>query len=139
MHTFIVKPEEKHELYMLPMGTMPPNPTELLFSDRMQSSITQLRQEFDYIFLDCPPAELVADAEIISRHADLTLFVVRAGLMPRAILPEVDRMYESRRFNNLGILLNGTVSAGRYGYKYGYRYGSYGYGKTYGYGGYAKE
>ena len=111
---------------------MPPNPTELLFSDRLPRLLDQLRSRYDYIFIDCPPIEIVADTAIIGKLADVTLFIVRAGLLERSMLPELDRLYSENKYKGLSLILNGTESAyGRYGYhKYGYRYGyHYGYGK----------
>lgn len=121
---------------VIPVGTIPPNPTELLFNPRMEQLIAALREQYDYIFIDCPPVEIVADTSIISKWAHITLFVVRAGLMEREMLPVMNNYYTDRKFNNLAILLNGTTAAyGRYGYHgYGYRYGY-----NYGYGNYAKE
>ena len=49
---------------VLPIGTMPPNPTELLFTDRLEKIIRQMRGEYDYVFIDCPPVEIVADTQI---------------------------------------------------------------------------
>ena len=118
----------------LPMGKMPPNPTELLYSPKLKPMLDELRREYDYIFLDCPPVEIVADATIISREADVTLFVVRAGLMERSMLQELEKNYEEKKYNNMAILLNGTDAEHHYGYhRYGYGYGRYGYGR-YGYG-----
>lgn len=131
------------ELDVLPCGTIPPNPTELLFNDRFQTLMAKLKEEYDYVFIDCPPVEIVADAAIISRHAEMTLFVVRAHLLDRAFLPDIEKWYEERRFPNLSILLNGTheefthYGYHRYGYRrYGYHYGHYG---EYGYGDDAEE
>ena len=86
-----------------------------------------VRAEYDFVFLDCPPVEMVADPAIINRFADLTLFVVRAGVMEKSLLPEIDQWYQDRKFNNLAVLLNGTDGkGGKYGYhKYGYHYYSY--------------
>lgn len=110
---------------VIPVGTLPPNPTELLFSPRMEQLIATLRSHYDYIFIDCPPVEVVADASIIARWADLTLFIVRAGLLERDMLPVIDGYYDERKFQNMALLLNGTEAAhgGRYGYRYGYHYG----------------
>ena len=114
----------------LPCGKIPPNPTELLFSPRFKSMMEELRSAYDYVLVDCPPVEIVADAAIINRYADLTLFVIRAGLMERAFLPDIEQWYEEKRYVNLSIILNGTIDNGsHYGYhKYGYHYGKYGYG-----------
>ena len=122
-------------LDVLPMGKIPPNPTELLYSPRLKPMFDELRQHYDYIFVDCPPVEIVADATIISHEADVTLFVIRAGLMERNMLPELEKNYADKKYNNMAILLNGTDAEHHYGYhRYGYGYGRYGYGKHYGYG-----
>ncbi len=120
---------------ILPCGTLPPNPAELLSVPRFKQLMAEVREQYDYVFIDCPPAEVVADATIINRYADLTLFIVRAEVMARSFLPELARWYDEKKFNNLCMMLNGTTELhGRYGYhKYGY-YGSYGYGYGYGYG-----
>ncbi len=126
-------------LDVLPVGTMPPNPAELLAEPRLAALLNELRESYDYIFLDCPPIEIVTDADLIAPLADITLFVVRAGLLERSMLPQIEKYYTSKKYNNMALLLNGTESAGRYGYKYGYKYG-YAYGK-YGssYGSYGSE
>lgn len=122
-------------LDVLPMGKVPPNPTELLYSPKLKPMLDELRQHYDYVFVDCPPVEIVADATIISREADLTLFVVRAGLLERSMLPELQKNYDDKRYNNMAMLLNGTDAEHTYGYhRYGYGYGRYGYGKRHGYG-----
>lgn len=126
---------------VIPVGTIPPNPAELLFSQRLNDLIEILRKSYDLIFLDCPPVEVVADASVIAKLADMTVFAIRAGLMERDMLPVVESYYQDNKFNNMSVLLNGTTAAGsRYGYhRYGYHYGyGYGYGSK-GYGGYSKE
>lgn len=120
-------------LSILPVGSIPPNPTELLESRLFVDMIDKLRSEFDYIIIDCPPIEVVADAQIIDRYADRTFFVVRAGLLERSMLPELDRLYDEKKYTNMAFILNGTRNdQGRYGYSHSYRYG-YGYGYGYGY------
>ena len=109
---------------VLPVGSIPPNPSELLFSERMTEAVEKLRGNYDYIFLDCPPVEMVADASIVETFSDLAIFVVRAGLLEREMLPQIDNFYKEKKFKNTAVLLNGTEAAsGRYGYKYGYKYG----------------
>lgn len=111
-------------LDIIPVGMIPPNPAELLVSPRLAELFEKLRWEYDYIFIDCPPAEIVADASIINTHVDMTLFVVRVGLLERAMLPEIERFYREGRYRNMAYILNGTVSTrNKYGYTYGY--GSY--------------
>ena len=124
-------------LDVLPVGKIPPNPAELLAEPALAKILAELRNEYDYVILDCPPIEIVTDSDLIAPHADITVFIVRAGLLERSMLPQIDKYYQAKRYNGMAILLNGTDSTGRYGYKYGYkygygRYGSYGHYGSYG-------
>lgn len=134
----LIVPESNYPgLDILPVGVIPPNPTELLAEPRFATLLETLRTTYDYIFIDCPPIEIVADTQIIEKWADRTLFVVRAGLLERDMLPELQRCYDEKRFKNMALVLNGTEGGGnRYGYRYGYKYGyHYGYGDKSYYGG----
>ncbi len=127
--------DKKHaNLHVLPVGTIPPNPTELLEDEKFATLMQILRNEYDYIFVDCPPIDIVADTQIIEQYADRTLFVVRAGLLDRSLLSELESIYLEKRFKNLSVILNGTESTGgRYSYRYGYSYGYHnGYTSYYG-------
>lgn len=123
-------------LSFLPIGRIPPNPTELLETPRFRHLIDTVRNEYDYVFIDCPPIEIMADAQIVESVSDRTVFVVRAGLLERAMVPELEKLYQEKKYKNMSIILNGTEAGGRrYGYRYGYGYGyGHGYGKGYGYG-----
>ena len=130
----IIVPDPKHKsMDILPVGTIPPNPTELLFDERLKQTIDTVREQYDYVLIDCPPVELVADTQIIEKLADRTIFVVRAGLLERSMLSELEKIYDEKKYKNMSLILNGTEgSGGRYGYCYGYRYGyHYGYGSGY--------
>lgn len=129
----IVLASETVRFDVLPIGTIPPNPTELLSGERLQALLADFRTRYDYILIDCPPIELVADTHIIEKYADRTIFVVRAGLLERSMLPELEALYTEHKFKNMAVLLNGTEGNGsyRYGYRYGYHYG---YGSNYYYG-----
>lgn len=132
----IIQPsEDTPNLSLITVGTIPPNPTELLFSDRLHALIEDLRNHYDYIFIDCPPVEVVADASIISKQCDSTLFVIRAGLLRLELLPIIEEYYAKGTYPNMSIVLNGTINpAGRYARRYGNPYGySYGYGSSYNY------
>ena len=131
--SLIVRNVNQSGLDILPVGTLPPNPAELLSEERLDALASTLRRQYDYIFLDCPPVEIVTDADIINRLADLTVFIARAGLLERSMLAEIDRFYTTKKYTNVAVLLNGTDGGSHYGYKYGYKYG-YGYGHSYGYG-----
>ena len=132
VHDVIVKSEEYPTLNYLPVGTIPPNPTELLETELFGNTINQLKTEYDYVLIDCPPIDIVADPQIINRCVDRTIFVVRAGLLERSMVPELEKLHTSKQFNNLCLVLNGSTGGdGRYGYNhYGYKYGygHYGYG-----------
>lgn len=122
-------------LFVIPVGTVPPNPTELVLSSRLKELVDQLREKYDYVIVDCPPVDIVADASIVAKWADMCVFVIRAELFERDLLHIVESYYKDKKFKNMAVLLNGTTRAhGSYGYgRYGY---GYGYGK---YAGYAEK
>lgn len=111
----------------VPIGAIAPNPVELLLGKRLDELINELKGRYDYVIIDGVPAGIVADASIIDRVADLTLFIIRIGKMDRRQLPEIEKIYQEKKLSNLAIVLNGMKLNG-YGYGYGYGYGSYGYG-----------
>ena len=112
-------------LFALPVGTLPPNPTELLLTDRFKEMIEDMRQNYDYIFLDCPPIDVVADASIITEMVDMTVFVMRANQMDKKVLPEIEELYRSKKYNQMTMILNCVDIQFK---KYGYGKSSYGYG-----------
>ena len=130
----IITTETGYEnLHVITVGTPPPNPTELLNSKRFEQLIEAMRERYNYILIDCPPIEIVADTQIIEKYCDRTLFVVRAGLLRREMLDELQDIYDEKRFKGIAVVLNGTYTGqSKYSYKYGYSY-SYGYGYGYGY------
>lgn len=112
-------------LFVLPVGTLPPNPTELLLTERFKQMVEDMRREYDYIFLDCPPIDVVADASIITEVADMTVFVMRANQMDKKVLPEIEALYKSGKYNHMTMILNCVDIQFK---KYGYGKSSYGYG-----------
>ena len=131
INSVIVKSKDCERLNVLPVGSVPPNPSELLGLPKFAEMLEALKSQYDFIFIDCPPIEMVADTQIIDRYADRTFFIIRAGLLERAMIPEVDNLYESKKYKNMALILNGTSNLkGRSGYGYGYGYGNgYKYGK----------
>lgn len=118
----IYQHDEHPSLYILPVGTTPPNPTELLSSSRMPLLLEQVRPQFDFILIDCPMTESLADASIIEHHVDRTLYVVRAGLFQRRSVYQLDAQVQNGKYKNLSIVLNAIKPVSQYGYKYGYYY-----------------
>jgi capsular exopolysaccharide synthesis family protein len=112
-------------------GPQPPNPAEMLMSEKLDKMMEELKARYDYVIIDAVPSMMIADAQIINRLADLTIYVVREGLLDRRQLPDIERLYTSGKFSNMSIILNGSSSNNGYGYRHGYGY-QYGYGYHYG-------
>ncbi|WP_277135135.1 GumC family protein [Bacteroides congonensis] len=140
----LVQPSDINKnLYILPGGTVPPNPTELLARDGLEKAVETLKQNFDYVILDTAPVGMVTDTLLIGRVADLSVYVCRADYTRKAEFTLINELTENNKLPNLCIAINGLeLQKKKYGYYYGYgKYGKYyGYGKRYGYGyGYGKE
>lgn len=136
INSILLKSEQFPTLSVLPVGTIPPNPSELLSLPEFGTLLESLKSEYDYIIVDCPPADMMADATIVGRYADRTIFIVRAGLFERSMVSQLEDDYNSGKFKNMVLILNATYGVGGhygYGYHYGYKYG-YKYGYHYGYG-----
>lgn len=122
-------------------GSIPPNPSELIESERMKSVMEYLRSlpQYDYIILDSCPFLSVADSTIVNDYADANIFVMRSGSTALRFVSELDEIASSGKLKNVLIVLNSVdVKDRSYGYYNGYGYGKYGYGKygknRYGYG-----
>ena len=125
------------KLFILPGGAVPPNPTELLARKGLESAIEQLKLHFDYIVLDTAPVGMVTDTQLISRIADLTVYVCRADYTRKSEFSLVNELAVTNKLPRISIAINGLdLKKKKYGYYYGYgKYGKYyGYGKRYGYG-----
>ncbi len=119
-------------LYYIASGPIPPNPAELLLTDRLKTLIERLREDFDYILLDTPPVGMVADALLLGERADCSLYVVRHGHTQKSTLQLIQELYTEKKLPQLALVYNGVKTGNRYGYGKGYGYG-YGYGYHYGY------
>lgn len=128
--------EVSKNLFVLPGGVVPPNPTELLSQPSLDKAIEILKENFDYIILDTAPVGLVSDSQVISRVADVTIAVVRAGFSYKNSVLMLTDMAKEGLLPKLSFVLNAVDTESRrnqYGYSYGYgRYKSYGY-TRYGY------
>ena len=124
-------------LYILPGGTVPPNPTELLARDGLDKAIETLKKNFDYVILDTAPVGMVTDTLLIGRVADLSVYVCRADYTRKNEYTLINELIDGNKLPNLCTVINGLdLKKRKYGYYYGYgKYGKYyGYGKRYGYG-----
>ena len=124
-------------LYILPGGTVPPNPTELLARDGLDKAIETLKENFDYVILDTAPVGMVTDTLLIGRVADLSVYVCRADYTRKNEYTLINELIDGNKLPNLCTVINGLdLKKRKYGYYYGYgKYGKYyGYGKRYGYG-----
>ncbi|MCI1779344.1 MAG: polysaccharide biosynthesis tyrosine autokinase [Bacteroidales bacterium] len=113
-------------LDIMPSGALPPNPAELLKSERLEILIAELKKKYDYIIMDNPPYGVVVDTALCARVADQTVFVIRSGLFDKSMLPDLQELYASHKLHNMSVLLN-AVDMRKVGYGYGYNYRRNGY------------
>ena len=134
----LVQPSDVNKnLFILPGGTVPPNPTELLARNGLDRAIETLKKNFDYVILDTAPIGMVTDTLLIGRVADLSVYVCRADYTHKAEYTLINELSFEKKLPNLCTVINGVdLKKRKYGYYYGYgKYGKhYGYGKRYGYG-----
>lgn len=140
----LVQPSDVNKnLSILPGGTVPPNPTELLARDGLDKAIEILKKNFYYVILDTAPVGMVTDTLLIGRVADLSVYVCRADYTHKVEYTLINELAEEKKLPNICTVINGVdLKRRKYGYYYGYgKYGKYyGYGKRYGYGyGYGQE
>ena len=134
---FVQPSDVSKNLYILPGGIVPPNPTELLARDGLDKAIETLKKNFDYVILDTAPAGMVTDTLLVGRVADLSVYVCRADYSRKAEFTLINELAADNKLPNICTIINGLdLKKKKYGYYYGYgKYGKYyGYGKRYGYG-----
>ena len=108
---------------LLPSGTIPPNPAELLMSTRISRLFAEAKNEYDYIIVDTAPIGMVADTKMLSDHADVLIYICRLDYLDKRLLTIPKAVYEEKKFKNMSILLNGSKMEHGYVYGYGYGYG----------------
>jgi capsular exopolysaccharide synthesis family protein len=127
----IIKTTEYPNLYVVSSGPIPPNPTELISSEKFKEMVGILKEKFDYLIIDSTPIGLVTDSQLLGPYADTTIYIVRHNLTPKVYLRLINDLYLQKKFKNMSIVFNGLKRRGfsflSYGYSYGYGYGS-GYG-----------
>jgi capsular exopolysaccharide synthesis family protein len=120
-------------LYVIPCGPVPPNPSEILLTQKIAELFKWLKQEFDAIVIDTAPVGLVSDAFTLGQYADSTIYVIRQRYTFKKQLSFIQELYAQKKLPKMGVLVNDVISQGSKGY-YGYGGGRYGYGYGYGYG-----
>jgi capsular exopolysaccharide synthesis family protein len=127
----VIKGTPVENLFYATSGPVPPNPAELINSERMKIFIEKAKQEYDYIIIDTPPIAVVADTMLLSDFTDINLFIVRQRFSSKNTLELIEELYQGAKLKNMGIIVNDISLTGYYGY--GLRYGYYkGYGYSYG-------
>ena len=125
----ILKPHQDIDnLFYISSGIIPPNPTELLVSERIDELFRDLKQEFDYILIDTPPMSLVSDALLVRKFVDRTLVIVRQNHTKKSMVKNLEELYQNGELESVNLIFNGIKTGGRYGYLENYQYG---YGKGY--------
>ena len=120
-------------LDILLSGTIPPNPTELLSSNKFKSFIEEVRQKYDYVFIDSAPCLLISDTLELSKYVDYTLYVVRSGFSDLKLCDFINDISSNNKIKKINLVLNDVGNNRFYKYQYNYKY-SYKYKYNYGYG-----
>ena len=112
-------------LFVMPAGSLPENPSELIMSERVQDLMEFLTPLFDYIIIDTAPVGLLSDAYVLSAYCDATLYVIRHGHTTKVSVERMDANNKINELKNMAIVFNGVKSRGfsKNGYGYGYGYG----------------
>ena len=130
----ILPSEVSPNLDILPSGSVPPNPTELVARPILEQAINQLKERYDFVILDTAPIAMVTDTAIISRVADMCVYICRADYTPKVAYQYINVLQKQHKFKKLATVINAIDISKRknninygYGHKYSYGYG-YGYG-----------
>ena len=122
----IIVPSGEHKnLDLIPCGVIPPNPSELLQTQRLDDLFVSLRERYDYVIVDTAPVALVSDTYLLDRVADMTIFVCRYKYTPAEMVNYINHVIEQKRMHNVACVLN-AVKGAQAGYGYGYGYGANG-------------
>ena len=122
----LVKQSDNPFLDVIFSGIIPPNPVELLSSDRFKELLDMVKEDYDYIIMDSAPVSLVTDTLLISKYADMFVYVTRAEYLDKRMLEIPRNLFKQERLPNMAMVLNDIDIKKGYGYGYGYGYGSYG-------------
>ncbi len=133
----IVKPTVVKNLYTILSGPIPPNPSDLVLSEKLKELIDYTKANFDFVLIDTPPIGMLADAAYLMQYSDINLMVLNTKFANKQVLSLFHKLVHDNDIKNIYLVLNGVKRKrsryyySRYGYGYGYGYGySYGYGYT---------
>lgn len=133
----LIRRTDVENLFYVPTGPTPPNPAELIETEKMNEFLKKAGKDFDFIVLDTPPVGIVSDAILLGSYADVNIFVIRQRFSFKSTLELIQNIFRKKDLKNLTIAVNDINISGYYGYGLRYGYGFYeGYGYNYGYGQY---
>lgn len=119
----VIEPVADYGFDMVHSGVIPPNPSELLMTNRFNDLLTYGKEHYDFVIVDNSPVNLVTDTLLIADYADLFIYVIRANFLDKRLLEVPKLMYDEKRLPNMAVLINDTNTDKGYGYGYGYGYG----------------
>lgn len=131
LNDLILQVPDAENLYVLPCGPIPPNPSELLLDPKVETLFEILREQYDVIIIDTAPVGMVSDAMTLGKFADCTLYLARQGHTYKKQIALIDEVYRENKLPKVSVVINdvklkpgyGYYGYGRYGYGYGYIYG----------------
>jgi tyrosine-protein kinase Etk/Wzc len=129
LQDLVMQVPDQPNLWVLPCGPIPPNPSELLLDPKVTEMFSWLREHFDVIFIDTAPVGMVSDAMTLGKFADCTLYLARQGHTFKKQITLIDEFYQEKKLPRVSIIINDVKLKPGYGY---YGYGRYGYGYGYG-------
>lgn len=129
LESLIIPVPDCENLFVLPCGPIPPNPSELLLDPKVAEMFEKLKKEFDVVIIDTAPVGMVSDAITLGKFADCTLYLTRQGHTYKKQIGLVDEMYREKKLPKVSVVINDVKLKPGYGY---YGYGRYGYGYGYG-------
>jgi capsular exopolysaccharide synthesis family protein len=124
----VIRKSEINNLDFITAGPVPPNPSELILSSKMDEILEELKSKYDVVIIDNPPVGIVTDGVRILANADVPIYIFKSNYSKRIFAQRVNELFELNQISQLNVIMNGTdVSRSKYGY------GGYGYGYGYGY------
>ena len=118
----IIQSTAYKNLDIITSGPIPPNPSELILSDKLDELMDTLKEVYDYIFIDSAPLGLVTDTMHLMPYADISLIVFREGYSRKAFVTGLNKLVETHDLKQIGIVMNSVdISSGAYAYGYGYK------------------